>query len=83
MVTPWPGVANQLQLTWSVERKSLKLVAAGLVELVPELSVQARSTWLLLRAMAVRLLAAAGSPSVVAVAVFDAVESPALFEAVT
>jgi hypothetical protein len=33
--------------------------------------------------MAVKLLGAAGSPMVVTVAVFDAAESPVLFEAVT
>ena len=61
----------------------MKLVAAGLVELVPELSFQARSTSAELRAMAVKLLGAAGRPMVVTVAVFDAAESPAAFEAMT
>ena len=61
----------------------MKLVAVGLVELVPELSVQARSTRAELRAVAVRLLGAAGTAEAVALTVFDEAEAPLLFEAVT
>ena len=48
----------------------MKLVATGLVGPVPELSIQDRLIWLELTAVAVRLLGAAGTASVVTMAVF-------------
>ena len=61
----------------------MKLVASGFVEPVPELSVQDKSIRVVLKALPVKLLGAAGSERVVAVAVFDGVESPTEAEAVT
>ena len=58
----------------------MKLVATfGLTEL----SVQDRLTDVALAAVAVRLLGALGADKVVALAVFDGLESPSVLEAVT
>ena len=72
-----------MKLTLSVDQYNLKLVATGLLELVPELSFQARSTWEELRAVAVKLEGAVGTAMVVAVAVFDGAESPPAADALT
>src|SRR5438445_2417757 len=64
-VTLAPTEATAAKLTPSAEREILKPSSSE------ELSVQVKPTWLLLSAVAVRLLGAAGRAGVVALAVLD------------